>query len=95
MAYYETIANLPIDGLGKIIAVGEACPPCSIASEGRCVPCPEGADLPECKGCIEGQPAPIEVPWYERPVMGPVVIGTLTTLAATLAVAYLARERRG
>lgn len=89
-AYYATRYNQPISGLGQ------ACPPCSIWNGVACTPCPPGAELPECENCeggmlIEEEQAPLTF-WERSAFWGPVIVGTVTTIAGAGALAYVLRE---
>lgn len=75
------------------IALGQACPQCSIASGTACIPCPDGSELPECQGCVGGRPP--NATFLKR--HGAVIaVGVVTSLivAATSAV-LLAKIGRG
>lgn len=99
MAYYATRHNQRIqpDSLGAPSpdGLGQACPPCSIWTGAACIPCPEGADLPECRGCEAGEPILREVSFWERSgFWSPVIIGTMTTVAGALAIWYVMERGR-
>jgi len=72
--------------------LGQGCPPCHLLIDSRCVACPEGADLPECDGCVEGRPPEAVVPWYERPLAGPVVVGLVSAVAIGVAIPLIRRQ---
>lgn len=62
--------------------LGEVCGDCSIVVGGGCMPCPNGADFPECAGCIDGaRPNRTDL---TKDVFLPVVIGVATTLTIAL-----------
>jgi len=102
-AYYQTKYNKPIGGMGAyyqtkynkpIGALGQLCPDCSFWDGVRCVPCPAGATLPECEGCEDGLPVTQEPSFWERSSFwGPVIVGTVTTIAGALALGYVMRGR--
>lgn len=70
---------------------GGACADCQLTDGDRCVPCPEGSDLPECDGCVGGARA---TKWYENPIASTVAIGILTALGTGIAIALLKKETR-
>lgn len=70
---------------------GLGCPPCTIAP--GCQVCPNGSDLPECSGCVDGQAPAVERGVLEHPLAGPVLVGVATTLAAGVAM-YLAKRAK-
>lgn len=103
MAYYGTVQNLPIHGLGstslhetildpRLHGLGQSCPPCYIPAGGQCVACPEGSSLPECADCVGGQLMRGPIPWYERPLAGPIVIGLVSAVALGIAVPIIRRQ---
>lgn len=65
-----------------------ACGPCQIASSSECVPCPDGSDLPECSGCVEGSTA---TSFWEHPLFAPVAVGVVTAVATAVVFSLLAR----
>lgn len=103
MAYYASAQNMPIPSLGRaslhetsrdqrLHGLGQACPPCYIPAGGQCVSCPEGSDLPECLDCVGGQLRLGPMPWYERPLAGPVVVGLVSAVALGIAVPFIRRQ---
>lgn len=103
-AYYQTRYNQQIQGLGayyqtrynrQIQGLGQLCPKCSFYSGTACVPCPDGSDLPECEGC-EGGYSTAKPGFFERSAFwGPVIVGTMTTIAGAFALAYVMRDKGG
>ena len=90
MAYYATVYNQAIHGLGQA-----GCPPCTITAGAQCLPCPEGADLPECEGCVGGRLPEAEVAWADRSKwVYPVVMAVVSAIAVGLATAYATRKLR-
>ena len=67
-----------------------ACGPCQVSSGADCLPCPDGADLPECEGCVEGT-APSS--FWEHPLFAPVVVAVVSTVATALVVGALTRVK--
>lgn len=63
----------------------------------RCVPCPEGADFPECRGCVGGRLPTGPMPWYERPLAAPLIIGLVSAVTLGIAVPLIRKQlgRRG
>lgn len=62
--------------------LGSACGECEIVVGSGCLPCPHGADFPECAGCIDGA-RPERTDWA-KDLLVPVAIGVATTLAVAL-----------
>jgi hypothetical protein len=103
-AYYQTRYNQPVAGIGayyqtrynqQINGLGQACPECSFWNGSACAPCPDGSDLPECEGC-EGGRSTAQSSFFERSTFwGPVIVGTVTTIAGAFALAYMMRSRGG
>lgn len=78
---FSQAARQAVTGLG--------CGPCQVGP--ACQTCPNGSDLPECDGCIDGQPAPVARTFWEHPLAAPVAIGVATTLAASIAMYFAKR----
>jgi hypothetical protein len=72
--------------------LGTGCGPCEITSGGQCLPCPNGSDLPECGGCVDGVQT-AKAPWYEHPLVGPIALGVATAVGISVATAFL--KKRG
>lgn len=63
--------------------LGQACGDCQIQYGPQCVPCPEGSDLPECYGCIQGVKVKKE-PWFDKKdIATAVVTGVITAIVVT------------
>jgi hypothetical protein len=70
--------------------LGDACGDCSIVVGDGCVPCPNGADFPECAGCIDGaRPEKTDI---TKDLLIPIVVGVATTLAVALLAHKLMNE---
>lgn len=70
---------------------GLGCGPCQIAP--GCQTCPNGSDLPECSGCMDGQP-PAEKPGLlDHKLAGPVLIGIASALATGVAMFFAKKAR--
>jgi hypothetical protein len=80
---FTAAARAAVTGLG--------CGPCQISP--NCQTCPNGSDLPECAGCVDGQPAEVKRSVLEHPLAGPVIVGVATTLAVSVAL-YLAKRAK-
>jgi len=62
--------------------LGSACGECEIVVGDTCIPCPNGADFPECVGCIDGmRPERADL---GKDLLIPIVVGVATTLAVAL-----------
>lgn len=72
-------------------ALGDACDPCQINDGERCVPCPDGADLPECSGCVDGQP-PATI--TSNPLVSAIALGVLTAIGTGIVLAFLKKETK-
>ncbi len=70
--------------------LGASCGPCEVSAGDRCLPCPNGSDLPECDGCVDGM---AKAAWYEHPLAGPVAVGVATAVATGIAMAFLKKRR--
>lgn len=80
---YTAAARQAVTGLG--------CGSCQVGP--ACATCPNGSDLPECAGCVDGQPpAPVKSFW-DHPLAAPVVVGVATTLAASVALYFAKRAK--
>lgn len=67
------------------------CSECEIVVGDSCIPCPNGADFPECAGCIDGaRPEKTDV---TKDVLVPVVIGVVTTLTIALITTKLLKQK--
>lgn len=103
-AYYQNRYNQPIEGLGAyyqnrynqaIQGLGQVCGPCSLWSGSTCVPCPDGSDLPECQNC-RGGVSTVKPGFFQKSAFwGPVIVGTVTTIAGAFALAYSMRRSKG
>jgi hypothetical protein len=85
-AAVRAVRQAPTAGLGA------ACGPCQITDGDRCLPCPNGSDVDECQGCVDGQPVMAKPKWYEHPLFGPIAIGVTTTVATAIALAVLKKK---
>jgi hypothetical protein len=72
--------------------LGASCGPCEISAGDRCVPCPNGSDLPECADCQDGR-STLSPAWHERPIVGTVVLGVVTAVATGIAMSFLKKQR--
>ncbi len=70
--------------------LGNVCGDCMIVVGSDCIPCPDGANFPECVGCINGERPEKTDP--VKDVLVPVVIGVFTTLAVALIAHKLMHE---
>lgn len=70
---------------------GLGCGPCQVGP--ACQTCPNDSDLPECAGCIDGQPLPEKRSLLEHPLAGPVMVGVATAVTTGLVMAFLARRK--
>jgi len=62
--------------------LGAGCGECEIVVGDGCIPCPAGADFPECAGCIDGtRPEQTDL---VRDFLIPIGIGVATTLTVAL-----------
>ncbi len=62
--------------------LGDVCGDCMIVVGNGCLPCPDGADFPECAGCIDGmRPERADL---GRDLLIPIVVGVATTLEVAL-----------
>ena len=82
-----------VSGLGA-----DACPPCTFMFGSDCLACPDGADdIPGCEGCVDGH---VTAATSSPPVAftdtfwGAVSIGVATTLAVSVASAYLMKKMK-
>jgi hypothetical protein len=73
---------------------GGTCADCQFTDGDRCLPCPEGSDLPECAGCVGGARPVVAPKWYQNPIAQTVGIGVLTALGTGLAIAFLKKETK-
>lgn len=62
--------------------LGSPCGDCEITVGSGCLPCPSGADFPECAGCIDGMRP--ERSDLAKDLLVPIAIGVATTLAVAL-----------
>jgi hypothetical protein len=77
-------------GVGALAA---DCGPCQIDNgAGGCVPCPDGADLPECTGCVNGAPPPPSI--VANPFVSAVAVGVLTMVATGVVFALLKKSTK-
>ena len=74
-----------VPGVG---ALAGGCGPCEIDSGGECIPCPEGADIDECAGCVAGARP---TAWYDSPLAGPIAIGIATAVGTGIVLALIRR----
>jgi hypothetical protein len=53
--------------------------------------------MPECELCEGGRLVTGPVPWYERPLAGPVIVGLVSAVALGIAVPIIRKQlgRRG
>jgi len=70
---------------------GLGCGPCQVGP--ACATCPNDSDLPECAGCIDGQPAAEKRSLLDHPLAGPVMVGVVTAVTTGLVMAFLARRK--
>jgi len=80
---FSQAARQAVTGLG--------CGPCQVGP--ACATCPNDSDLPECSGCVDGQPPAVKRGVLEHPLAGPVIVGVATTLAAGLAIYFAKRAK--
>lgn len=72
---------------------GLGCGPCEVSSGAGCQTCPDGSDLPECAGCVDGQAPAAEKSLLDHPLAGPVAVAVASTLAIGL-VTYFAKRAK-
>ena len=80
---FTAAARQAVTGLG--------CGPCQVGP--ACATCPNGSDLPECAGCIDGQAPAVARTFWDHPLAAPVAIGVVTTLAASVAMYFAKRVK--
>ena len=68
-----------------------SCGPCEVSDGERCLPCPNDADLPECQGCVDGQP-PQTI--SNNPLASAIAIGVLTAVGTGIVLALLKKKTR-
>jgi len=78
---FTAAARQAVTGLG--------CGPCEISP--GCQTCPNGSDLPECSGCVDGQPPVEKRSIFDHPLAGPVIVGAVGALV-TGVVLYAAKK---
>lgn len=71
--------------------LGAGCGPCEIASGSGCQTCPNGSDMPECAGCVDGQLPAAPKSIFDHPLAGPVLVGTATAIAGGIALYFAKR----
>jgi hypothetical protein len=72
----------------------QKCPECYVAFGRRCVPCPDGSPLPECRRCID-QERPRAPTFFERsPVLGPVLLSAIVAVGTSTLVGLLQSAKK-
>jgi hypothetical protein len=73
------------------VATGAAagCPSCTFLVGGDCVPCPAGADFPECANCSNEQPTQIP---SAMSFWTTVAIGFTTMMLVTVGSRYMLKK---
>lgn len=83
---YTAAARASMQGLG-------GCGPCEIAAGSGCQTCPNGSDLPECSGCVDGQLPAAARSVFDHPLAGPVLVGTATAIVSGIALYFAKRAK--
>lgn len=71
-----------------VAAFAQACGPCQISAGGQCISCPDGSDLAECEGCVDGRLEEQPENWVRKYEVIPAVVVALATAAAVSLMNY-------